>query len=71
MLKQSNVQKFFKPMTEDEKLTTLGQLLKQFKPEAVVELDETEDPDIIKSYEVRATGLNRPYLSTHLADVVE
>ena len=40
-------------MTKDEKLTTLGQLLKQFMPDSVVELDDTEDPDIIKSYEVR------------------
>ena len=46
-------------MTEDEKLTTLGQLLKQYMPECVLELDQTEDPDIIKSYEVSELVLSR------------
>ena len=40
-------------MTKDEKLTTLGQLLKQFLPESVVESDDSDDPDVIKSYEVK------------------
>ena len=40
-------------MTEDGKLTTLGQLLKQFMPDSVLETGDSEDPDIIKSYEVR------------------
>ena len=39
-------------MNEEEKLTTLGQLLKQFLPECVVELEHNDNPDIIKSYEV-------------------
>jgi len=73
------IQKFFKPMTKDEKLTTLGQLLKQFLPESVVESDDSDDPDVIKSYEVShgwkvkihgiETPLNTPiqWLSEHLS----
>ena len=39
-------------MSKEDKLTTLGQLLKQFMPDSVVEQEESNDPDIAKAYEV-------------------
>lgn len=73
------LQKSYKPMTEEEKLTTLGQLLFQFMPECVEESEESIGPDITHSFKVSAgktikvqgvePPLNTPiqWLSEHLS----